>query len=241
MQKFRTYWKLSSGFYSFDQWDEKLTQNFLNLLNSLYLKLYECVFDFEYYILKLRKVKHHLSLFSICTHYMRCVKGFDKLSKYCFYCSCVRMPDYGCPSNFHDIDVDPNDYSENFRNLLGNLSVDLDVQLDPVPYFDNSLRRSSNLCEQFDVYKRPGHLCVSFLSILVRMYINYVMEALSDFVILCILSYVILKDEEKLLGYVYNYASQILMDFWDCNAFFFYYFCINFPSEFKETVCFRVE
>ena len=91
LQKFRTYWKLSS----FDQWDEKLTQNFFDLLNSLYLKLYECLFDFEYYILKL--------------------------------------------------------------------------------------------------------------------------EALSDFD-------VTLEDEEKLLGYVYNYASQILMDFWDCNAFFFYYF-----------------
>ena len=112
LQKFRTYWKLSSGFCSFDQWDEKLTQNFFDLLNSLYLKLYECLFDFEYYILKL--------------------------------------------------------------------------------------------------------------------------EALSDFD-------VTLEDEEKLLGYVYNYASQILMDFWDCNAFFFYYFFLNFPSEFKETICFRVE
>ena len=112
LQKFRTYWKLSSGFCSFDQWDEKLTQNFFDLLNSLYLKLYECLFDFEYYILKL--------------------------------------------------------------------------------------------------------------------------EALSDFD-------VTLKDEEKLLGYVYNYASQTLMDFWDCNAFFFYYFFLNFPSEFKETICFRVE
>ena len=70
-QKFRTYWELSSGFCSFDQWDEKYTQNFFNLLNRLYLKLYKCVFDFEYYTLKLKKVRRYLSLFSICTHYMR--------------------------------------------------------------------------------------------------------------------------------------------------------------------------
>ena len=72
------------------------------------------------------------------------------------------------------------------------------------------------------------------MSILVRVCINFVMEALSDLD-------VTLKDEEKLVGYVYNYASQILMDFWDCNVFCFYDFFKIFPCELKETVCFRVE
>ena len=60
------------------------------------------------------------------------------------------------------------------------------------------------------------------------------MEALSDLD-------VTLKDEEKLVGYVYNYASQILMDFWDYNVFCFYDFFKIVPCELKETVCFRVE
>ena len=65
---------------------------------------------------------------------------------------------------------------------------------------------------------------------MVRVYINFVMEALSDLD-------VTLKDEEKLVGYVYNYASQILMDFWDCNAFFFYGFIFqNFLCELKEHI-----
>ena len=144
------------------------------------------------------------------------------------------MSDYACPSNFYDIDMDPNDSSKHFRNLMGYSSVDLDIQLYSMPSFDNSLKKRSSLCEQFEVYKRPGHLCISFLSILVRLYINYVVEALSDLD-------VTLKDEEKLVGYVYDYTSQNLMDFWDCNVFFFYDFLKNFPCEFKGTVCFRVE
>ena len=47
------------------------------------------------------------------------------------------------------------------------------------------------------------------------------MEALSDLD-------VTLKDEEKLVGYVYNYASQILMDFWDCNVLFFSMISLKF-------------
>ena len=178
---------MSIGFCSFDQWVKQFTQNFFNLLDKLYADLYNCIFDFEFYVLILRNVKHYLSLFSIYTHFIRCVRSCDKLSKskYCIYCSSVRMSDYGCPSKFYDIGMDPSDYSGNFRNLIGHLSVDLDVQLDPIPYFGNSLRKCSNLCEQFDVYTRPGYLCVSFSSILVCMYINYVMEALMIMNYLC--------------------------------------------------------
>ena len=194
-------------------------------------------FNFEYYYtFKLRKVKRHLSLFSICIHYMRCTRSCDKLpkSKYSFYCSCVRSSNFDMSSNLYDIDMDPVNYSENFQNLMGYSTVDLDIQADPVLFFDDTLKRSSTLCEQFEVYTGPGHLCISFLSILVHMYINFVMEALSDLD-------VTLKDEEKLVGYVYNYASQILMDFWDCNVFCFYDFFKIVPCELKETVCFRVE
>ena len=103
-----------------------------------------------------------------------------------------------------------------------------------MPFFDNMLKRSSTLCKQFEVYARPGHLYISFSSILDRVYINFIMEALSDLDRT-------LKDEEKLVRYVDNYASQILMDFWDCNVFFFYNFYKHFPCELKKTVCFRVE
>ena len=143
------------------------------------------------------------------------------------------MLDYACSSNFYNIDMYPRDFSENFPNLVDYSTVDLDIHLDPMPSFDNSLKERSSLCKQFNVDTRPGHLFISFSSILVRMYINYVMEALCDL-------HVTLKDEEKLVGYIYEYAAQNLMDFWDWNVFFFHGSFKNFPCRFKETVCFRI-
>ena len=170
-----------------------------------------CIFDFEYYVLKLRKVKRHLSLFSICHHFMRCVRSCDNLckSKYCFYCSRVRMTNFDCASSFYDIDMDPNDYSQNFRNSIGCLTVDVDIQLNSPFNFDDTLRRSNTLCECFEVYTRPGHLCVSFSSVLVRMCINCILSDLD----------VTLKDEETIISLIYSYASQMLIEFWDCNVF----------------------
>ena len=101
-------------------------------------------FDFEYYYtsFKLRKVKRHLSLFSICIHYMRCTRSCDKLpkSKYSFYCSCVRSSNFDMSSNLYDIDMDPVNYSENFQNLMGYSTVDLDIQADPVLFLMIRLR-----------------------------------------------------------------------------------------------------
>ena len=106
------------------------------------IKFDNCVLDFEYYILKLRKGKSHLSLFSIYIHYMRCARSCDKLpkSKYCFYCSRVRMSNFDMLSNFYDIDMDLHDYSENFRNLMGYSTVDLDIQVDSVSFLIILLR-----------------------------------------------------------------------------------------------------
>ena len=108
--------------------------------------------------------------------------------------------------------MDPNDYSQNFRNSIGCLTVDVDIQLNSPFNFDDTLRRSNTLSECFEVYTRPGHLCVSFSSVLVRMCINCIILTLSDLD-------VTLKDEETIISLIYNYASQMLIEFWDCNVF----------------------
>ena len=56
----------------------------------------------------------------------------------------------------------PRDFSENFPNLVDYSTVDLDIHLDPMPSFDNSLKERSSLCKQFNVDTRPGHLFISF-------------------------------------------------------------------------------
>ena len=93
-----------------------------------------------------------------------------------------------------------------------------------MPFFDNMLKRSSKLCENLkfvqglDIYVFLFRV-FWFACILILLWRRYLV----------------------LVGYVYNYASQVLMDVWDCNVFFFYDFFKNFPCELKETVCFRVE
>ena len=213
MIKSSKYSCLSSGFCSFGQWDKKLTQNFFNLLNNLDVALDNCIFNFECYVSKLRKVKRHLSIFSICPLFMRCGRSCDNLCKckYCFYCWRVRMTNFDCASDFYNIDMDPNDYSQNFQNSICCLTVDVDIQLNSPFNFDDTLRISNTLCECFQVYTRPGHLCVSFSSVLVHIYINCIKLALSDLDVT--LKY------KKTLSLIYNYASQMLKEFWHCNVF----------------------
>ena len=45
-------------------------------------------FDFEFWFVKLQESMRHLSLFSVCVHFLRCYRRCDKFpkSKYCFYC-----------------------------------------------------------------------------------------------------------------------------------------------------------
>ena len=155
--KFDKYFKLSSGFCSFGQWDKSLSKNLFNLLSKLYTEL-NFLFDFEYYTLKLMKVRHHLSLFSVCFHFLKCLRSCDELpkSKICFYCSCVRARNYDCPSYFYDIDMDPRDFSDNFRPLISNSVLDLDVHLDCPPFFETCKKegRWQGTCDLFEVYTK---------------------------------------------------------------------------------------
>ena len=57
-------------------------------------------------------------------------------------------------------------------------------------------------------------LLEAFTSLLVRMYINYVLEYLLDLDLT-------LEDEKKLIYIVYAYASDLMYKFWDMNYCFF--------------------
>ena len=74
-------------------WEKNLCDNTFELLDDLETHL-EMSFknDFELHVFKLMKTMHHLSLFSVCLHFLRCFRSFDKMtkSKFCFYCSRVR-------------------------------------------------------------------------------------------------------------------------------------------------------
>ena len=72
--KFGKYYKFSTGFCLFGQWEKELCDNSFNLLSKSYTDL-ELFFDFELYTIKLMKTMNQLSLFSVFLHILRCFRS----------------------------------------------------------------------------------------------------------------------------------------------------------------------
>ena len=117
---FDKYYYLSSGFCHFGQWKKILIDNTFNLLSKLNTEL-EFFFYFEVYTLKLMKFMRHLSLFSVCSHFLRCFPSCYKVpkSKFCFYCSQVKARNYEKPTYFLDVIVDQRDFEEQSCEMVG--------------------------------------------------------------------------------------------------------------------------
>ena len=64
---------------------------------------------------------------------------------------------------------------------------------------------------------------VEFTSTLIRMYINFVSEALSDLDVRR-------EEEDIMLAAIYKEATKLMYDFWDLNFYFFYFF-FDLPPE----------
>ena len=108
------------------------------------------VFDFEKVCSEVEVTFRHLSLFSVCFHFLMCLRSCDKVTNYCFYCSRVRSHTYGDRSYYHDVVV-ANQVKANFP--LNHAKC----------YYYTELRHSQDLFVPFD-------------NVLARLYINYVSE-----------------------------------------------------------------
>ena len=82
------FYDLSTYLCAFAYWRKDLEENNFSFLHELYDEFYEG-FDFEFWFVKLQESMRHLSLFSVCLHFLRCYRRCDKFpkSKYCFCCS----------------------------------------------------------------------------------------------------------------------------------------------------------
>ena len=58
---------------------------------------------------------------------------------------------------------------------------------------------------------------VGFTSTLIRVYINFVSQALSDLDVR-------LEEEDIMLAAIYREATKLMYDFWDLNVSFFKFF-----------------
>ena len=85
--------------------------------------------------------------------------------------------------------------------------IDLDITEERRPCFDYQIfPLSHRQCDYYDKFDKPIQILVAFTSVLVQLYVNYVLE--------CLLKLdVTLQDEKKLIEIVYTYASDLRYNF----------------------------
>ena len=126
-----------------------------------------------------------MSLFSICLHFLRCVRSCDKKPNYCRLCSRVCenflwnvMLFRVCQSVLMELTC----FWKNFYR------TDLDVFL----FGEARYLKDSKNCSLFQVFNYPQELFDAFSAFLVRMYLNSTVGSLSR--LLCSVS---LADDKK--------------------------------------------
>ena len=92
LKKFAKYYNLSTGFCSVKYWTNKIERNVFELIQAINNEMFEIKsFDFEENYDKLIKRFRHMSLFSVCLHFLRCRRSCEKKHGYCKVCSRVRQ------------------------------------------------------------------------------------------------------------------------------------------------------
>ena len=76
-------------------------------------------------------------------------------------------------------------------------------------------------CANFKVFNFERSLFAAFCDVLVRLYLNYIMEYFSEFI-----SNVSLSDEKKIITKYFRFAYDFLHKFFDVNHWFFMSFLI---------------
>ena len=94
-------------------------------------ELFTYVFDFEEICPEVEVTLRHLSLFSVCSHFLMCLRSCDKVVHYWFYCSRVRPHIYEDLIHFHDVTVVSQDkiYKDYYMYTQDKI-CDFDVFLD---------------------------------------------------------------------------------------------------------------
>ena len=150
------------------------------------------VFDFEENYDNLIKKFCHMSLFSVCLHFLRCRRSCEKKYGYCKICSRVRDNTFYDYNKFSNLIVRSND---NYLNISSSDKVDLDVFLCRPHYFHYSDYELLNgKCSHLEIVSFARNLFAAFSSVLVRMYLNYTVRHFLD-----LISQISLSDEGKII------------------------------------------
>ena len=154
LKVFNRVYFISTGFCSTLQWFKFLKKSCFALVDEIQCSNWNLdLFDYEKL---LKKEFRQMSLFSICLHFLRCVRSCDKQKGYCQLCSRVREKFFMECNAFQSLCL--TSYGT-YLGLENHNRVDLDVFLSQeVPYTFNS-----NKCCNFQFFKYPQELFACFL------------------------------------------------------------------------------
>ena len=91
--------------------------------------------------------------------------------------------------------------------------MELDIIVERSAYFPDSIRKDK-LCDYYQEFHKEGKLLVSFTNVLVRMYVNYVLNCLLELDLT-------LREERILLDWVYTFPSDLMYEFLRASYLFF--------------------
>ena len=179
-KKFEDIYYLSTGFTSEKHWYsivQKTAQDLCKVV--LNEKFYDPVFfkyhfDYEDRVCALlEKFKTHLSLFSVCMHFLRCIRSCERVPNspsYCKVCSRVQEFHFNCRSSFGNIQV-----TSLGTTLLGlgcNQICDLYVFVSKADDYFKFFKVKDNFCSYFALFSYPENFFPAFSPILIRIYVN---------------------------------------------------------------------
>ena len=79
LKRFTKYYDISTGFCSVKCWTNEIEKNVFHLIQAINSGLFESyVFDFEENYDRLIKKFRHMSLFSVCLHFLICRSSCEK-------------------------------------------------------------------------------------------------------------------------------------------------------------------
>ena len=201
----------------------KIKEDIWGLIDNIFNDLTDCEFDPEGYYQILLKEFRHLSLFSVCLHFLRCQRSCEKhYGGYCRLCLPVRDNNFFEANTFLSAKVSDMD---GYLGTSYSETVDFDVFLTQPGYFSYAFCESNCRCNQHEVFSYTHDLFAASCSVLIRMYLNIAMKVFST-----LISSTGLADEKKLIAKILTGAKILLFRFFDLN----YDFCYEFFDLFSE-------
>ena len=190
---FSKIYDISTGFCSVKYWTRKIERNVYELTQAIHIDTFATAsFNFKENYDKLIKKFRHMSLFSVCLHFLRCRRSCKKEANYCKICSSVRENNFNDYHKFSNLIVQSDG---DYLDISSSDRIDLDVFLCKSQYFHcPDYKLLDGRCSHLEVICFAQDLFAAFSSVVVSMYLNYTLQHFSD-----LLSQISLSDEEKII------------------------------------------